>query len=1202
MDGRELSFSLASLLQNEGEFHEFSSPFFLTVAADVEHPWAPLSRVRAEVLKISSSSLTSPSSPASSSLSSSSPFPSSLSSSSSSEYQRSASAYWEAEGSAYSVHRREQRRPDGDGRRAPPRDPAGTALAEPEVYVQEVWSSDLWDRQGAGRSWSVLLRESLLKFLSSRAKTKVLLLVHPDVWCLPVSWLPVSLPRGASPAAHASRETREGGEAYERAETSPGPRLVEQLTEALRNQLEESDEEEREGEDGEEDEEEEEVRSPGFASASRRREGARRRRTNEKEKLKELIEAELDSVIRWLQEALLLQRQDEESKHRRLGGTDLLAHALRFLAECETCTRPTKPSWVPSLPASSPSSSSSSSSLSSSSAARVFVIGVLRLPLRSGSVFQRAFPLHFPLWRISRGSDDGRRRHRDEERVGGGVSAESKGPEIADFRDREESEKAPEQTAGHTDNDGSADGDRADAKEEQREEDDSEGEEEDEEEEMESYREAALGALAALAEERILECEENWDDVLRWMLQGTTTPRSLPADPEGPVGRTETEDKRALEEGRERTAEEKGREEETRREGEETRKEEERRQSKLRLNPGDQSWRDADDEAQLGESWGESGECQDLYGWIPEDEENDVLLDSRERHILKLWKQQAGLGPPQSGRHSWPYAEESKEHQFSSLPSGLSPRRACRSASSSTSSSCSSSSSSVSSSASSSVSSSPLSSGASCTSSLIGFSASSSSTSAFVCHSSSLCCSCAPFALLPPPPLFASFPGSPVSARASARADDACRDSENSEDTAVAEATRTRCSSVELNAGPSCLATEAKSRHKREGEETGVDRAVARDSFLFPGSSSGDATHLTLFEQVRRRRGLPATHLVPPQNVQMILRVSWKEETPSARGRDSWPTPEAALSEPRSAEQAGSESELHSDGRCSSTTLGLLPRLSTVTAPRAVLICGPAGSGKTTLLHAWGQLWGQGVGWERVPEAAGERGEKKKKGLRQRRRRGGGGTSSGGGAIHTHVGDLLQAVVGGSQRALLKIFVKAAGTNPHAAVCIEGLDAALGIRGELWRAEDERGEERTRKEEEEEEEEEESQEEKAKEMLREDRTIERGKNQREEERGEADEKEEERSRASSFSSEESSDVRSDFEESPDDDSPAQEVQRSLAQFFVTLVGVYVHHIGVPLICTVSIHPESLPPEILRCFQQVVVLRPIHFCLADTPNC
>ncbi|EPR62873.1 hypothetical protein TGGT1_259168 [Toxoplasma gondii GT1] len=1236
MDGRELSFSLASLLQNAGEFHKFSSPFFLTVAADVEHPWAPLSRVRKEVLKISSSSPSSPSSPPSSSVSSS-PFPSSLSSSSFSncEHQRSASASWDAESGACCGHRREQRRPEGEVGRASLPGRSGSALARPEVYVQEVWSSDLWDRTGAGRSWTLLLRESLLKFLAAPAKTKVLLLVHPDVWCLPVSWLPASLPRGASPAAHASRENRGQGEACESAETPPGARLVEQLTEALRDQLEESDEEEREGEDGEEDEED--VKSAGGALASRRRDGARRRRTNQKEKLKELIEAELDNVFRWLQEALLLQRQDEESKHRRRGGSDLLAHALNFLAECDRCTRRSKPSWDPSLPSSS--SSSPCSSLLSSSADRVFVIGVLRMPLRSGSVFQRAFPLHFPLWRISRGSDEGSghrrldargrpgRRHRDEELVDGRVPAEATRTGFPDFTDRQESEIAPEQKAGHKDTERSAEGDRADAKVEEREEEDDddteedegeEADEEDEDEQMERYREAALGAVAALAEERILECEENWDEVLRWMLQGTTTPSSLAADPEGPVRGTKAEDRQTSEEGRGRTADEKVRgergrgEEETRgveekrREGEETRQEENRRQRKLILDPGDQSWRDADDEAQLEESSGDSRGYQDLYAWIPEDEENDILLDSRERRILNLWKQQAGLGPPQSGRQSWSYAEESKEHPSSSLPSVLSPRPASHSASSSTSSSRASSSSSPSdsASASSSVSSSPrLSSSASCTSSLIGLSASSSSSSAFVCPSSAHCRSCSAFALLPPPPLFASFPGRPVRAGASARAQSACRDSENCEASGVAEESRPRVSSVGLNAPPSCLATAAKSRRRREGQETGVERAVARESFLFSGSASGDSTHLTLFEQILRRRGLAATHLLPPHNVQMLLRVPLNEETPSARGRDSCPTSEAAaLSEPRPEEKGGSDNEMHSDGRFSSTDLGLPPRLATVRAPRAVLICGPAGSGKTTLLHALGQLWGQGFGGERVAEASGEPGEKKP-GLR--RRRGGGGenrTSSGGGAIHTHVGDLLQAVVGGSQRALLNIFVKAAGTNPHAAVCIEGLDAALGIRGELWQAEDEPGEERRRKEEEEEEEE--GQQEKAKERLREDRTMETGNSQRDkkEERGEADEKEEERSRTSSFSSEESSDVSSYFEESPDEDSPAQEVQRSLAQFFVTLVGVYVHHIGVPLICTVSIHPESLPPEIMRCFQQVIVLRPIHFCLADTPNC
>lgn len=272
---------------------------------------------------------------------------------------------------------------------------------------------------------------------------------------------------------------------------------------------------------------------------------------------------------------------------------------------------------------------------------------------------------------------------------------------------------------------------------------------------------------------------------------------------------------------------------------------------------------------------------------------------------------------------------------------------------------------------------------------------------------------------------------------------------------------------------------------------------------------------------------------------------------------------------------------------------------------RSVLIGGPPGCGKSVLMHVLSDvLGGKKKSFSSSPQGP--------------RQEGGGG----GGVIFTHVADLLQPYVGASQRRLLDVFASAVSTFPPACVCIEGLDVALGLKGRAWketgRAVEGRGKEGKKKERERREREKRAAaggegegEENRVGAGPEGKTRLAEKVENEEERretehaaeneGEGDEEKKtnwfssvvaESSSSSSPSSDDDS-IYEDFES--DEDSPAHQVQRDLAQYFQSLVEVYVHRMGVPLCCTVSVKPESLsPPDVLQCFNKIVRLKPIRY--------
>nr|CEL66932.1 TPA: hypothetical protein BN1204_027365 [Neospora caninum Liverpool] len=1272
------SSSLASLLQNGGAFQDASSPFFLTVAADPQNPWSSLWRVKEEVLKAFSAAP----------LASRSPFRSHVSPGSASLSLNGAADACASHGSE-----RSKREGDAPARESPSR---ATDHHRPEVYVQEVWSSDLWDRQRRGSSWADLLRESLSAFLASASKTKILLLMHPDAWFLPPTSLPAPLPCSSSPAVHAS--ARDTG-ADDAAGGDTGSRLAAQLTGALRDQLEDSDAENRDGVDSDEDA----PRTPRTPSLANGRKCQGRNRRQDAQ-LRDAIEVELDALFRWLQEALRLQVEEEESN--RDGQHDLLAHAINFLASSDSRKCSNRPSWFPTLPAGS--AAGLSSSPGSAPPSRAFVIALLRLPLRPGSVFQRAFSLHFPFWRISSGSCRRSGASRVPARRGRGSTLRQ-----GVARDLELSISSPKREnadSGGTETPkgmpvNAEDEEEKEGEEDEEWEEDKEGEEdENDEDKMEVYREAALGALAALADAPILECEENWDEPLRWVLQGGVLqggdrPCAVAGDPTGLVGEAGNRESRARwEEG-------------------ETPHLEERRLGKGGLSP-------------VGRS-GEAEGCRprvytstvhaplDPFQWIPEGEEGDCFLDDRERNILSLWKKQAGLGRTYS-RHQKRHLRGGDGSHLRSLPSPASPWHSRHSASSSTFSSTSSSSSSSSSPFSSSSCPAALSSSVPSSSSSSGSFSASSSPSAFSASATphaDQAASCPsrsyPFSLSRlPPPLFASSPPHSRSPRSLCAARQAvwaalgCAGTRKRGDggrlgdsASPRLSTRTR-QPDSSNFPETRYAGEQSEIHDEEREDRDRDDKDREDKDREDKgredafSASSECGHLALFEQVLRRRGLPAIQFLPPRNVQLLLRVPLspprrqQSAQHNTRQNEEARSREAGRSAPhadRASREARAIQETNACGRLQESPPARIPRGSLVSekAPRAILICGPTGSGKTTLLHALGELFGGGFAGESEDESEeinGERGSERalerKNGNRPSRR--GGGSA---GVIHTHVGELLQAVVGGSQRALLKIFVDAAGTSPHAAVCIEGLDAALGLRGKLWEDEVQKATRRANRNDEnaasetgsqregkdasevdgrgrgrresakrseterdtesdaigaEETRDGECENHKEEGKVKTELSVDSGETARsavacEDERrctdahaptphaslavgasaqmsenGAADvfasssEESDSNFSCETLPRDDSSELSSDFGDggSSEDDSPAHEVQRNLAQFFETLVEVYVHHVGVPLLCTISIHPESVPPEILRCFHQIIVLRPIHYCLAD----
>ncbi|PFH37935.1 hypothetical protein BESB_002760 [Besnoitia besnoiti] len=1099
--------TFAALLRDCDAFHDASFPLFVTVSCDPADPWSSLVRVQHEVDAFAAR------------WASRSPAATPAASMEGSEQQAPTASLPLCTAQDAAVPGLAQAEKGGESGEESADAAATTEPPPSEVYVQEVWASDLCDREGKGRTRHQSLHDCFLRFLAASAKRKVLLLMNADAWLLspyPLSGLLPAVAE-ADPRADAA------------ANTSPGARLAAALGEALAAQLEDSDEEEGDEEEGPREREEGDDGQAGklhaLSHGSNRRQCARARwRAREQED----IEEELGSLLRWLQEALLLQMQPRDDD--LLAGEDerlLLEHAVGFLSESDFTDR-AKPSWFPSLPTLSERGRRASpgcpSTLASSRAPCALVVAILHQPLRAGTLFDRMFSLHFAASQI-------RSRCPRSLREARGLS-EAEAREAEAVRDAEEASDFGD----------------------------------------ESLRQAALGALAALADEPILECEENWDEVMRRILHSPAAAAATHADADrGRGSNGEAEDAAELGGGRglELGAENRqtpaqahprcdtvksewleGAEAEEYR-GRSTREEAEddaltaHADSCVFVNRrggcGSRRSEEGGAPSDADEDGDGSASCISCIPWTEARDDNGYILDSRERRLLNDWKRRAGLGRPASSGLK-PSCFQPPPHSDSSSSS---PPPAPFS-----------------------VSMSSASSSAECAVSGCAAGCVSAQSASPVDRSVAAGASGAlrSFSLLPPPPFAAPLAFGDVSIHPEGRRGRA-------DEPAHTEGNASEPGSIRV----ACGSASDSSQRGREAEDSDTVGKTSR-SLL---DADGETSSLCLFEQANLSRGLPALQFLPPGGeapafVVRLPAVSVRQR-PAADTEDESKDGARGTPAPSMRPSSSSSYDVSSLPACNLSAPGSVP------AERDA--AGAALSSASTASASVGVALPGLATSDATPEGAGDsEAAACKRPPRGLEWGGGGGREGGGrggGAIHTHVGELLQALVGGSQRALLKIFADAAGTRPHAAVCVEGLDAALGLKGEGWEAED------------------------VNETPRKTEAARSQGSQNYPRSAANDELEDAGSSEDDFFASEAdneSEVFSDDISEDEDgrfseeDSAAHEVQRDLAQFFETLVQVYVHHLGVPLCCTVSIRPESVPPEILRCFTQIILLRPIHYCL------